>query len=157
MMQLELQTQAPLDTVGAENYIRYGMDTPKRPIIGVVESSPIPKALTVQISHLSASKHLQQVVLDALDLHRTQHLPERQTVWGIHHKSLGLKMMWMWDYYRMISYVLMRVCVEDPEASTLFKTLKEIQPQDQLILDVAKRVHQVHLLTSAPQITDKCS
>lgn len=159
-MQLELRTQATLDTIGTENYIRYGTAGPKRHVVGVTEPNPIPKSLTVQISLRFADQIETQAVLESLILHRIRHIPEQQTTWGVHDPARGLQLLWMWDFYRMVSLVHLRLCVADVQSSSLFMTLKALQPQAHLILDIrqqAGQVHQEHLLTSAPQITDECS
>ncbi len=158
MMQLELQTQATLDTVGAENYIRYGVVGPKRQVVGITEPNPIPTSLTVQISVQYAAPSMAQVVLENLILHRVHHVPDQQTTWAIHDPAQQLQVVWAWDFYRMLSYVRLRLCATDEE-SVLFGALKTLQPNTHLLLDVkeqAGHVHQVHLLTSAPQITDEC-
>ena len=92
-----LESFAPLDAVGAENYIRYGVSGPKRYITGSPESIPTPEEITVQLEIADV------LTIDDFVLTRIDHIPLQYTVWLGYRKNIHL--IWVWDFYRMISYI----------------------------------------------------
>jgi hypothetical protein len=156
---LELAIFAPLDTVGTENYIRYGNNGPQHALSSSGER-PAPPA-TIEIK-LELSKADGTIIhqLDALTLHRSAHQPQQRTEWTAHHAGFHTRLVWVWDFFRMLSYCRLRI--EAPanqdqttsEETTLFQAVQGLTTDDRLTIQVetaAGPITQHHTLQSSPR------
>ncbi len=152
---LEISAFAPLDAVGAENYIRYGAGDPRHYGYGFEESSvPTPRAVVVL---LTIAKPDGAVVLkcEALLLKRFSHVPNRHTVWVAHDATLHARLIWVWDFYRMVSYFQIQVEALPPKGkaerdwSMWLDAFQQIAVGDHVIAQVdtqSARIAQRHVL-----------
>lgn len=97
----KVQFFAPLDTVGTENYIRYGVSGPQRYLKSSNQPTiPTPTSVQVQISLVAADEKV-VLALEPFGLQRSEHVPDNRTTWSGTHQ--GSQWVWVWDFYRMIS------------------------------------------------------
>ncbi|MCB9436814.1 MAG: hypothetical protein H6673_07435 [Anaerolineales bacterium] len=97
----KVQFLASLDTVGTENYIRYGVSGPQRYLKSSNQPTiPTPTSIQILISLIAADEKV-MLALDAFSLQRSEHIPDNRTIWsGTHQNS---QWVWVWDFYRMLS------------------------------------------------------
>ncbi|MBZ0320535.1 MAG: hypothetical protein K8L91_29245 [Anaerolineae bacterium] len=158
---LEIITFASLDVVGTENFLRYGPTGPLRYVKGIPEGHNSPQNLHASFEIKSAWENT-TAVIHQITFWRTHHAPEEKTVWASNDRALHTQMMWVWDFYRMLSYFQMRVerpiesSQADGEWATLINELNAIKDEGLLILRVNTKsgeILQRHSLTSPKQIT----
>lgn len=96
-----VQFFAPLDTVGTENYIRYGVSGPQRYLKSSNQPTiPTPTTVLVQINFIATDQSV-LLKLEPFALQRTEHIPDTCTVWSANHQET--RWVWIWDFYRMLS------------------------------------------------------
>lgn len=158
---LEIITFASLDVVGTENFLRYGPTGPLRYFKGIPEGHNSPQNLHATFEIKSAWENA-SAVTHQITFWRTHHAPEEKTVWASNDRALHTQMMWVWDFYRMLSYFQMRVerPIEpnqaDGEWAILLNELYAIKDEGALILRVNTKsgeILQRHNLTSPKQVT----
>lgn len=157
--QLELRLFDQLDTVGADNYIRYGASGPRRYVSGRVESAVLtPDHVPVILEFARANKNA-LLKLEALSLQRTEHIPHQRTVWAATLPDSHMQIVWIWDFFRMLSCLQIRVDVppakEKPNGDwqKLHETFKKLNVQDTIILEVdsrSGRISQRYVLDALP-------
>lgn len=143
----QIKLFAPLDTVGTENYLRYGLEGPRHYVMGIIESVPTPENITIQLEVIG-SDSTAKFNADDIQLKRLAHEPQNQTVWGIHNPSLHTQIIWIWDFFRMLSSI--QLSVETPQSppeneqwAKLASTLQTLVPNDQLIIRVHNNVGSI--------------
>lgn len=159
MQMLEIITFASLDVVGAENFLRYGPTGPLRYVKGIPEGHNSPQNLHATFEIKSAWENT-AVLSHQITFWRTYHLSGEKTVWASNDRALHAQMMWVWDFYRMLSYFQMRI-EQSGEASpaggdwaALLQELGEIKEEGALILRVSTKsgeILQRHILTAPPK------
>jgi hypothetical protein len=152
---LELVTAAGLDVVGTENYLRYGVMGPLRYVTNNVQSHTIPETLDLQLRLLQADETA--VFEITVTLQQQHHEANQRTVWAAHVAPLGMQLMWAWDFFRMLSYVQLRVEADDKpwvskEQQSLFEAVQKVEADWQLVFEALPKsgqIHQVHHLEKA--------
>ncbi len=143
---LEIKTFASLDTVGTENYIRYGISDPRRFLNGEARGA-IPDIIDVQLE-LSDSTGTLLYQHDALHLKRVQHVPSQQTVWSGQFIDQKASLTWVWDFYRILSHVVLQVTKDgsSQQADNLLAVCQKLNAGAILTLAVADRIMQKHTI-----------
>ncbi|MBI5928895.1 MAG: hypothetical protein HY862_06280 [Chloroflexi bacterium] len=158
---LEIITFASLDVVGTENYLRYGPTGPLRYVKSIPEGHNSPQNLHATLEIKSAWENA-AAVTHQITFWRTHHAQGEKAVWASNDRALHTQMMWVWDFYRMLSYFQMRVELPiEPNQATgewaiLINELHEIKEEGSLILRVNPKsgeIIQRHNLTSPKQMT----
>ncbi len=158
---LEIITFASLDVVGTENFLRYGPTGPLRYVKGIPEGHNSPQNLHATFEIKSAWDNA-SAVTHQITFWRTHHTHEEKTVWASNDRALHTQMMWVWDFYRMLSYFQMRVerpiepTQAEDEWATLMDELYAIKDEGSLILRVNSKsgeIVQRHSLTAPKQVT----
>lgn len=147
--QLELRLFDILDTVGTENYVRYGASGPRHYGLIVPESSLLtPDQLHLNLSLLKADQStalsLESIALDCAD-----HQPQQQTVWLANLPDQHLYLTWVWDFFRMSSYLHLRLDIPDASSqatekwTTLYQAIQQAQAGDVIRVHVESRSGQI--------------
>jgi hypothetical protein len=153
---LVLQATAILESVAAENYVRYSGDSVPR--YGVIQPAarpvPDPEVFTLSLA-LSGARQQTRLACPALPMKLLEGTEERLT-WSGTDLDQHLQVVWVWDFFRVQSHVALRVLLPDPESGPAWRAaadaLRAAQPGDQIDLDVqaaSGTIHQVHTLTAA--------
>lgn len=120
-MTSSLQLFAPLDTVGTENYIRYGVSGPQRYLKSSSQPTiPTPTSVQVRIS-LTGADQAVLVELEPFTLQRVEHIPDTRTVWSATHQNT--RWVWVWDFYRMLSLLTLEPA---PDLAAHLQTCQQI-------------------------------
>lgn len=151
----EIRLFGPLDTVGTENYLRYGLEGPRHYVVGIIDSVPTPDDITIQLEIVAADSTA-KFRAEHIQLKRVAHNPQNRTVWGIHYSPLHAHIIWIWDFFRMLSSIQLSVEIpqsltEDDNWTKLATTLQTLAPDDQLIIRVQNNVGsiiQIHRVKS---------
>ncbi|NDJ87378.1 MAG: hypothetical protein GYB66_15980 [Chloroflexi bacterium] len=152
-----LQSSAPLDVVGAEEYVRYGPGL-QRSLTGPGNRIVTPEDVTLRLAISSAAgAHLFSA--PAIRLRRTEHIPLQRTAWASYEPGLHTAILWVWDFFRMTSFIQLRVGHPDDtdhapsENARLLDVIEKLQRGDQLLLHVdgiSRPIVQPHIVTHLP-------
>lgn len=151
----EVRLFAPLDTVGTENYLRYGVEGPRHYVMGLIESVVTPEDINIQLEIVALDATVKFDMMN-IQLKRLAHEPQHQTVWGSYNADIHAQIIWIWDFFRMLSSIQLQVQVPSkPDVnnkwSTLADTLQNLATDDKLIIRVQNNVGtitQIHRVTS---------
>jgi hypothetical protein len=114
MMQFDIQSQHTLDAVGTENYMRYGVAGPRRYLTNSrTEHHPTPRHIQVKVI-LQNPPNPSRPIAD-LVLERKDYVPERHTAWQGESTDAQLHLLWVWDFYRITSFLHLRLVAENAE------------------------------------------
>jgi hypothetical protein len=152
---LVAQASALLQAVAATNYACYG--SAGVPRYGVQPPPRQPKDASTLCAELMVRSPQGEVRLAwiDLDLEPVQH-SDRQVVWSAYDPARRLQVLWVWDFYRILSHVVLRgglppapdVTPDAPWRATL-DALRAAAPGDQIALKVQSacgNIHQLHTL-----------
>lgn len=141
---LQLTSFAPLDTVGTENYLRYGASDPGRFVTASSEIAIItPKTVSIRLEFADTAGKL-LYTFDDLELTRTHHEPMQTTAWSTDITDHYAHLKWVWDFYRMLSYVDLRITSTDPAPPADF--LNMFGSCAKLTITVADQITQHHII-----------
>lgn len=158
---LEIIAFASLDVVGTENFLRYGPTGPLRYVKGIPEGHNSPQNLHAALELKSAWENANAITHN-ITFWRTYHEQGEKAVWASNDRGLRAQMMWVWDFYRMLSYFQMRVelSTEKDKATgdwaALLKELQNINEEGALTLRVTTKsgeIFQRHTLKSPKPVT----
>ncbi len=152
---LVAQASALLETVAATNVAcygsggvpRYGVDAPPR-------QPKDASTLCAELMLRSPQGETRLAWID-LDLEPVQH-SDRQVVWGAYDSARRLQVLWVWDFYRILSHIVLRGGLPptpdetlDPAWQTTLDALRAAAPGDQVEIKVQSacgNIHQQHTL-----------
>lgn len=152
---LVVQASALLEAVAATNYACYG--SAGVPRYGVAQPARQPKdesTLCAELVVRSPQGEIRLAWID-LDLEPVQR-SDRQVVWGAYDAARRLQVLWVWDFYRILSHVVLRGglppapdVTPDPAWQGTLDALRALAPGDQIELKVQSacgNIHQRHTL-----------
>jgi hypothetical protein len=146
---LELNLFADLDTVGAENYIRYGAGGPRRYVTTPVEHAIVTPDHVLISLEITRPDDALLFKAQQISLQRTGHAPQQRTIWSVQLPDYHVQMTWVWDFFRMLSFLRLRVeMLPDgtegtPEWRALYQALQQLALRDQVVIRVESRSGQV--------------
>ncbi len=155
-----LQASAPLDAVATTNFACYGQaGVPHYPYIMLQPPAPTPSdappTLCAELLLQEAQGHPRLALLD-LTLRQRQ-ADAKQYVWETFDAQRRLHIVWVWDFFRILSHAVLRVQLPpadatppEPWAKTL-AAMRAARGGDILALNVASacgNVRQTHTLTA---------
>lgn len=152
MILFDLQSNHTLDSVGAENYIRYGANGPSR-YIGHTRSerNAAPQRLPVHLALHTTEETPNQTIAE-LVLERKDHVLERHTLWQGESSDGQLHLLWMWDFYRMTSFLHLRLVADHADdVVDDYRALLSAKPPAALHLTVTTasgQIQQIHTYSS---------
>ncbi len=154
---LVVGSSALLQSVATENYACYGGGGVPRYGFTPSTQPADPSILTVTLT-LCAADGGARLTLTGLELRYLEGTGQQMT-WGGFDRARRLQVVWVWDYYRIQSHVVLRELLPpnedeiEPEWHTALEALRAVQPGDNVIFDVKSAcgdIHQEHVVTAAP-------
>ncbi len=154
---LDIISFAPLNTIGAENYLRYGIDGPRHYVMGLSEHVvPTPDTITVQVELIRPDDDVLFGGLTVM-LKRSEHRPDERTVWQAYDKITHTQWVWAWDFFRMLSQLRLRVKHSPDKAHGIWAELltatQKLAVGDHITLHVESKSGQMtqhHMLETPP-------
>jgi hypothetical protein len=155
-----VQATARLEAVSTGNYACYGRaGVPRYPVPRRAGNGQEPGELCVEMMVRSADGTLR---LACLDLTLKQHeKSDQRVVWSGYNAAQHVQVIWVWDFYRILSYVALRVA-EPPEGvapdaawKDAADAIRTVVPGDQITFDVRSAcgdIHQAHPLTAPAKV-----
>jgi len=141
---LSLTTQAPLDVVAASNYLRYGPLGVRRFGPGTLTDAPKhPRNIRISLSFKTARGDLLHKIeaLTLSDAHpETPSNLEGSTQWHGEDSPSHLRALWLWDMYRLTSFLRVGVELSPPDSAPqgewakATQAIKTMQAGDKLLL-----------------------
>jgi len=156
---LMVSASAPLDAVATTNFACYGQaGVPRYPYVMLRPSAPAedgPPTLCAELLLRDAQERPRLALLD-LTLRQRQ-ADAKQYIWETFVAERRLHIVWVWDFFRILSHAVLRVQLPpaeltpaEPWAQTL-EAFRALNAGDTLTLNVASacgNVHQTHTLTA---------
>ncbi|MBZ0308897.1 MAG: hypothetical protein K8I82_22710 [Anaerolineae bacterium] len=142
---LTLTAHAPIQVVAFANYLRFGPEGVRHFGPNTQDTSPPhPHSLMAQLS----VKHMGgDTLLDYPDFVMQHSRPQEPfdldgtTIWYGQDESAHLRVIWVWDFYRLFSGI--KIGVEVPASESKWEdtiqTLRKIQPGNQIVAAVTSR------------------
>lgn len=149
---LVLGASAVLSSVAAQNYTCYS-----RPPASASAGEPATLTLDIALEDAAQAPRWQQVAaqLKSLDV------SDRQVMWSGYDMVRRLQVIWVWDFYRILSHVALRVMLPQEGAEDMNPTwrqtidaLRAVQPGDTLRASVESPcgdIFQAHTVSAAAQ------
>lgn len=155
---LVVQSTALLESVATSNYACYGRQgVPRYPIPAPTQADPAQPVLCVEL-HISDPEGATRLAL--LDLELVQHEQSaRRAMWQMYDAGRRMQVIWVWDFYRILSSVVIRFGLPDAgQASdalwqSVLDAARMIEVQDVITLKVRSRcgsIDQRHTITDQP-------
>lgn len=166
---LVIQASAVLETVAAANYVCYG--GAKVPRYGVANPPPPPQDPAVLCAEIivrgpaGASPEAPDGALRLAELDtrfRLVEQSERQVIWVWADPARWFQAYWVWDFFRLLSHIVLRVGYPAPEPgadeatkgawATLIDAVRSIAPGDTLSVRVQSpcgNIQQAHSIAAA--------
>jgi len=153
---LVVQASALLEAVSTSNYACYGRGgVPRYPIARRTGNGQDPAELCVEMRVRSADGTLRLV---SLDLTLNQHeKTDQRAVWIGYVEAQRLQVIWIWDFYRILSHVALRAGEPPPGVEPdgtwkeALEAVRALAAGDTIAFDVRSAcgdIHQSHTLTS---------
>lgn len=152
------QTSALLDSVATTNVVCYGrFGVPHYPVTPAEAQPDKPATLCTELRIQAPDGSMRLALLD-LDLVQTS-ISDKQTVWSGYHAERRMQVIWVWDFFRILSHVVLRIGVprEGQTSDALWQTTLDVARAmaagDVIAFKVQSQcgnIHQQHTLTSAP-------
>lgn len=154
-----VQTTALLESVATGNIACYGRGGVPRYPLSPTPPEPQPEIATLCVEvHLQAPDGTTRLALLDLDFTQSEQSKER-TIWSVYDAARRLQIIWIWDFYRILSHIILRIGVpqEGQTSDALWQSMLDIARAmgkgDVLTLKVQSRcgnIQQQHTLTRAP-------
>ncbi len=153
-LEIAFKLHAPLPVVEAAHYLRYGRAGARRYGAQPEEAAPEPgtaEPLPVTLSWQDADG-AELLTIPHVPLHQAQ-VEEDSVVWMGQDRSYGLQLAWVWDFYRMLSFVYMKIRLSPSptaEQAALKEALLALSADDVLLLRAdlpAGGLEQRHVVT----------
>lgn len=153
-LEIDFKLHAPLPVVEAAHYLRYGRAGARRYGTQPEEAVPEPgtaEPLPVTLSWQDA-EGAELLTIPHVPLHQAQ-VEEDSVVWMGQDLSYGLQLAWVWDFYRMLSFVYMKIRLSPSptaEQAALKEALLALSADDVLLLRAdlpAGGLEQRHVVT----------
>ena len=153
-----LQASAPLDAVATTNFACYGQaGVPRYPYVTLQPPRPAEETPTL-CAELLLREAQGRPRLALLDLTlRQRQADAKQYIWETFDAQRRLHIVWVWDFFRILSHAVLRVQLPpaettpaDPWAKTL-DAVRAMRPGDILAFNVASacgNIRQNHTLTA---------
>jgi hypothetical protein len=154
-----IQASATLQTVATRNYACYGRggvprypvpdDTPDAP-------SPDPAALCVEMIVRAPDESTRLANLDVTLSPQEQ--SAQRVIWTGYDPAQHLQTIWVWDFYRLLSHIVLRVAAPPSDAEpdsgwqTVLDGIRAMRANDVIALDVRSAcgdIHQQHTVTGS--------
>ena len=143
---LGVSTQTALHVVPTANYLRYGPTGVRRfgPNAGET-NAPHPHQITLMLTLKNAHGEslLQYESLQLEDVEPDSPFDlEGTNIWAGKHEEAHLRIIWVWDFYRMFSGFRVDVEIPPEKATpsdawkTAYEALQELKPGDQIVVSV---------------------
>jgi hypothetical protein len=153
---LVVQASALLESIATGNYACYGrVGVPHYPAVRRPASDQQPGELCVEMLVRAADGTLR---LACLDLTLTPHeKTDQRVIWNGYHAVQHLQVIWVWDFFRILSHVALRVAEPPPGITPdaawqdALDAIRAVVPGDQISFDVRSAcgdIHQSHALTA---------
>lgn len=152
------QASALLESVAAANVVCYGRrGVPHYPVPTPAQGQPDPPVICAEL-HLTAADGSTRLALLDLDLVRTAHT-ELRAVWQLYDTARQMQLIWVWDFFRIQSHVVLRVGLPAPDHTpesdwqSALDALRAMLTGDRITLKVQStcaNIHQPHTLSAAP-------
>jgi hypothetical protein len=152
---LSLQLSAPLRVVAASDYLRYGSGGVRR--YGPqedLETPPVDASSLVVAMIWETAEGEVPLYLPDIPLRQTES-DEHHTLWVGRASIYGLQVAWVWDFYRLLSHLFLRVAFSSPptpEQDSLLAAVRALCQGDRIRLAVALdsgAFEQAHPVTAA--------
>jgi hypothetical protein len=154
-----IQASASLETVATRNYACYGRGgVPRYPAPDEASDSPTPDpaALCVGIIVRAPDGSTRLANLDVTLSPQEQTV--QRAIWTGYDPAQRLQSIWVWDFFRLLSHVVLRVADPPPDAEpdsawqTALNGIRAMGANDVIALDVRSAcgdIHQHHTVTGS--------
>jgi hypothetical protein len=150
---LVIQASALLESVATANYACYGRGgvphyPAGQPAAPSSRPSPNGTTLCVELIVRDAQGAVRLACLD-LDLKNLEH-SARQIAWSGYDQARHMQVLWVWDFYRILSHVALRAAVpaqdETPDATWqgTLDAIRAVTPGDEIRIEVRSACGDIH-------------